>query len=336
MTHVRWLSAVALVLGGALVCAQPPATPGKGNHPNPNNKNNNNQPPVKRSSSNTIKVIVGTFAPIFGYPAPPPLIYGASSFNSSITIVTPPSNPTVVITNPPPQAPQQSEMDLVNPIIFRPRPKPAEADEAPLPGVPAGGFRPVRPEDRMQAQQPAQPEKRGEEKPAPKERRPEPELKPKDEAARQVTLGRKAFANQEYGRATARFQEAIRLNPDDALAYFLLAEADFALGKYREATAAIHDGLRRKADWPTSDFRPIELYGPNVADYAEHLDQLRQALKQNPRDPALLFLYAYQLWFDGRQDEARALFRQALPLVTEPRFLHLFLDAQGGIRVVFR
>jgi len=339
MMHVRWLSALVIVLGGALAWAQPSAAPGKGsNRPNNNNNNNNNnQQPTKRSSSSTIKIIVGTFGPIFGLPAPPPLIYGASSFNSSITIVTPPPSPTVVITNPPPAAQQQSEMDLVNPIIFRPKPKQAaEADEIPLPGVPAGGFRPVRPEDRMQAQQPVPPDKRAEENPPPKPREPAPELKPKDEAARQVTLGRKAFAAQEYGRAAARFQEATRLAPDDALAYFLLAEADFALGKYREATAAIHEGLRRKADWPASDFRPIELYGPNVADYAEHLDQLRQALKQNPRDPALLFLYAYQLWFDGRQDEARVLFRQALPLVTEPRFLHLFLDAQGGIRVVFR
>jgi hypothetical protein len=260
---------------------------------------------------------------------------------SSITIVTQtqPSvvNPPVVISNPPPSIPPQGEMDLVNPLIFRPRPRQAAQEEAPLPGAPAGGFRPVRPEDRMKAQQPVPPDRKAEEKPPPKERAPRPpELKPKDEAARQVTLGKQAFAAQEYGRAAARFQEAIRVAPDEALAYFLLAQADFALGKYREATAAIHEGLRRKADWPASDFRPIELYGANAADYTEHLDQLRQAQKQNPADPALLFLYAYQLWFDGHRDEALILFRKALPLVAEPRFLQLFLDAQGGIRVVVR
>jgi Tetratricopeptide repeat len=270
------------------------------------------------------------------YPGVGPFAGGASS----ITIVTqaqpPAMNPPVVISNPPPSIPPQGEMDLVNPLIFRPQPKQAQGDEAPLPGAPAGGFRPVRPEDRARAQQAVPPEGKAEEKAPPKERAPRQELKPKEEAARQMTLGKQAFAAQEYGRAAARFQEAIRVAPDEALAYFLLAQADLALGKYREATAAIHEGLRRKADWPASDFRPIELYGGNVADYTEHLDQLRQAQNQNPNDPVLLFLYAYQLWFDGRQDEARILFRKALPLVTEPRFLHLFLDGQGGVRVVFR
>lgn len=278
--------------------------------------------------------------PGYGYG---PYVIGAPPAITIITQTQPAVvNPPVIINNPLAAVPPQGEGDLVNPLIFRPRPKqPAgQADEAPLPGAPAGGFRPVRPEDRMRAQQPVPPDGKAEEKARPFKERlprpPEPELKPKEEAARQMTLGKQAFAAQEYGRAAARFQEAIRLAPGEVLAYFLLAQADFALGKYREATAAIHEGLRRKANWPTSDFRPIELYGANVADYTEHLDQLRQAQNQNPNDPVLLFLHAYQLWFDGRQDEARILFRQALPLVAEPRFLHLFLDAQGGIRVVFR
>lgn len=274
--------------------------------------------------------------PVYPGPVYAPYVVGVPQ----ITVITQTQPPPVMISNPPPSVPPQGEMDLVNPIIIRPRKQPAPADDAPLPGAPAGGFRPVLPEDRLKAQQPMPPNGKVEDKRPPlKERlprQPEPELKPKEEAARQVLLGKQAFAAQEYGRAAARFQEAIRVAPEEPPAYFLLAQADFALGKYREATAAIHEGLRRKADWPASDFRPIELYGPNVADYTEHLDQLRQALTQNPRDPALLFLHAYQLWFDGRQDEARALFRKTLPLVAEPRFIHLFLDAQGGIRVVFR
>src|SRR5277367_300631 len=81
----------------------------------------------------------------------------------SITIITqaqPSSgNSPLVITNPPPTIPPQGEMDLVNPLIFRPRPKPAaDADDPLLPGAPAGGFRPVRPEDRLKAQQPVPPE----------------------------------------------------------------------------------------------------------------------------------------------------------------------------------
>lgn len=286
--------------------------------------------------------------PVFGPRCCAPFLYGGPTF-SSVTVITQPpivARP-LIFDNPPPaaQPPQQGDMDLLDPIVFRPRPKPGQGrpempDDAPLPGALAGGFRPVRPEDRMQAQQAPPPEGKDDPKRPPlKERLPrpaEPERKPKDEAGRQMVLGRQALTTQEYGRAAQRFQEAVRNAPEEPTSYFLLAQACFALGKYREAVATIHEGLRRQPDWPTSDFRPIELYGANVADYTEHLEALREALDRNPRDPVLLFLYAYQLWFDGRQDEARPLFRKALPLVAEPRFIHLFLDGKGGLRVVMR
>ena len=84
-------------------------------------------------------------------------------------------------------------------------------------------------------------------------------------------------------------------------------------------------------------FRPIELYGANVADYAEHLDQLRDALRRHPKDPVLLFLLAYQLWFDGQKDEARLLFRQAAARAVDPTFIDLFLRQNlPGDRVVMR
>jgi hypothetical protein len=337
MKYARWLAALVIALGGGLEArAQIAVAPLPGPAFSTRSFGIGFAIPSKRP-----KIIIGGsygfgFGPAFGGSGP--VVISVPSISVLTPTQPPVVNPPVVISNPPPAG----EMDLIDPIIIRPRPKaqqgkPIEHDDAPLPGAPAGGFRPVRPEDRMRAQQAVPPER--EDKKPPKERLPrppEPELKPKEEAARQIALGREAFANQEYGRAAERFQEAARVFPQDPLAYFLLAQADFALGKYREATAAIHDGLRRKADWPAGDFRPIEMYGPNVADYAEHLGQLRLALKENPRDPVLFFLLAYQLWFDGQRDEARILFHKALPLVAEPRFIHLFLDGQGGVRVVAR
>jgi tetratricopeptide (TPR) repeat protein len=125
-------------------------------------------------------------------------------------------------------------------------------------------------------------------------------------------------ANLEYGRAALRFRQALRVRPRDAVAHFLLAQALLALGKYPEAVDAIHAGMALRPDWPTVNFQPLELYGPNVTEYPEHLGALEATLGRHPNGPVLLFLYAYQLWFDGRKEEAWPLFRRALPRAADP------------------
>jgi tetratricopeptide (TPR) repeat protein len=231
--------------------------------------------------------------------------------------------------------------------------------DGPPPGQPAGGFRPLAPPDRPQpgaqpqppparpqlpAPQPLPPRepapkapappKEEAPKPKPAERRPaelppapRPEPDPKDENARQVALGQAAFAAGQYGRAAHHFREAIVVAPGEPQAHFLLAQSLFALGKYRDAAAAIHEGLGLQADWPTRAFRPLELYGDNVADYPEHLARLEEAVGRNPNDPVLLFLYGYQLWFDGRQEEAAPLFQRAARLAPDPADSLRFLRA---------
>lgn len=339
MRYARGLAAVMVILGWA---AEASAQPGIGIN-------------FSRGRLSGSIFLGGGYGcgPIYGPRCCPPFFYGGPAFipAPSVTIITQPRviAPPIIINNvqPAAQPPQQGDMDLLDPIVFRPGQRnnrvPARqempGDDGELPGAFAGGFRPVRPEERMQAQQPAAEERADPKRPPFKERLPRAgaeALPPKEQAARQAMLGRHALAAQEYGRAAQRFQEAIRNAPDDAANYFLLAQTQFSLGKYREAVVSIHEGLRRQPDWPTSDFRPIELYGPNVADYTEHLEMLKEALKNNPRDPALLFLTAYQLWFDGHRDEARPLFKKALPLVAEPRFIDLFLDGKGGVRVVMK
>jgi hypothetical protein len=208
----------------------------------------------------------------------------------------------------------------------------------PLPGEEAGGFRPVRPEDRARAQQPgpaapppaekAPPRQPPREPPLPV---PPPEEDLRAENARQVALGRQAFAAREYGRAELRFRDAVAALPDDAMAYFLLAQARFALGKYREAIDAITEGMRLRPDWPAERFRPLELYEGNVGDYAEHMHRLAEAFARWPDDPVLLFLSAHELWFDGRKAEAAALFERAAALgVFVPLAERFLLHAGAG------
>ena len=219
--------------------------------------------------------------------------------------------------------------------------------ERPLPGVPAGGFRPVVPQDRARALQPVRPDPP---KPAPRPPPEPPRLPPRDppdlppppgplndpraEHDRLINLGLQAFAEEEYGRAAEFFRRAGATNPGAARSHFLLAQALFTLGKYREAVDAVHAGMRRQPDWPAARFRPLELYGPNVAAFPEHLRRLEAALARHPDDPVLLFLYAYELWFDGRQDEAVPLFERAAPLVPDKGAVERFLQARPGVPVV--
>jgi hypothetical protein len=223
-----------------------------------------------------------------------------------------------------------------------PRPRPEVRDlpeEMPFPGEAAGGFRPVRPEDRARARQPVKapeappgrpPEKLDKPKAAVPEppRPPQPEADPRAESARQIALGKGAFAAGEYGRAAQRFRQAVQADPGNAPAHFLLAQAEVALGKYDPAVAAIQAGLRLDPDWPTASFRPVTLYDGNVADLPQHLQALEGALARHPDDPILLFLHAYQLWFDGRQEEARRLFQRAAAVAPDKSFSERFLLAR--------
>ncbi len=268
--------------------------------------------------------------PALGFGPPRPFGFGPTF--SSINIITPPPNyqPPIIINNNfnnfanPPAAdamPARGEpLDFRDPIVIRPRNGMRDDPPLDLPGDPAGGFRPLRPEDRARAQPMP-----------PAEGRP-----PVPEPDNPVAQGRQAFANQEYGRAARLFRLAVDLDATDPMAWFLLAEAQFAVGKYREAVASIHAGLKLDRDWPRGKFRPRELYGANVKDYAGHRDELRDALKRQPADAVLLFLSAYQLWFDGQQDEARVLFARARRLVADPQPLDLFLRGPAGDPVAQR
>jgi tetratricopeptide (TPR) repeat protein len=157
---------------------------------------------------------------------------------------------------------------------------------------------------------------------------PAPEANAKAESARQVRLGKEAFEALQYGRAIERCERAVAVAPDEALPYFMLAQARFAAGKYREAVAAIADGMKRRPDWPAARFQPRDLYGNNIGLFDNHLQALRQAVEAFPDDAGLLFLLGYELWFDGKKDEARRILEKAARRATDPTLIEAFL-AEG-------
>jgi hypothetical protein len=261
---------------------------------------------------------------------------------TEVRIVTPP--PVIIALAPPPPAdlltPPARELPPYDQVMGQPPPEP------PLPGREAGRFRPLEPDNRDRARRPVRPEPPPEkppekpppEQPGPKEpprdgraprlpRGPLPDPDPRVESARQVALGKEAFARGEYGRAAERFRQAIEVAPNEPPGYLLLGQAQLALGNYRRAFDALQTGLALRPDWPAEPFRPIELYGGNVVEYAAHVSALEDALAANPNDAVLLFLCGYALWFDGRKAEARPLFERAGPALPDPGVVERFLRA---------
>lgn len=180
-------------------------------------------------------------------------------------------------------------------------------------GQAAGRFRPVVPQDRDRARQPVAPPK------------PPPE-QPAVESARLVRDGRLAFADGEFGRASELFQRAARVTPALAEPQLLLAQTLIALGKYTEATAAIHRGVRRDPAWTVNGPELLALYGQRRVDFEEHRRRLDDAAAASPDDLALRFVRAYFAWFDGRRDAARIAFAALRPLVADPMTIDLFLN----------
>jgi predicted Zn-dependent protease len=158
-------------------------------------------------------------------------------------------------------------------------------------------------------------------------------MDPKAAGAQWIEFGNGAFKAHQYSRAERSFRRATEELPGDPPAYFLLAQARFALGKYVEAVAAIHAGMRLQPDWPTAHFRPRDFYGANPYAFYEQLQRLANALAKYPHDPVLAFLYAYELWFDNRKDEARMIFQRAKMLAPDPSFSERFLQTKADTAV---
>ena len=222
-------------------------------------------------------------------------------------------------------------------VVPAPRPVPAPAPAFEMPGKDVSKqVPPVRPDDvapPKKAPEPPPPPPKPEPPPAP----PAPPAGPKEESAHLANLGLTAFSAQAYGLATHRFRQAITADPKGARAHFLLAQAQFALGKYTAAVESIHAGMRLHNTWPTAPFQPrLDLYGGIEPDFAAQLKRLEGAVQQAPKQPALRFLLAYQLWFDNRRDEAVAQFRQARALTADPRFIDPFLAAAAPKQVVLK
>jgi tetratricopeptide (TPR) repeat protein len=285
---------------------------------------------VYRNGNVVVTGYLGSYGPAYYPPYPPPY--------QQTTVVVPP--PRVNITNNyyggsgPVLGPGYRDdtsgvdLDLVTPKKQQPPEQPDEPPFKRLPGVDVSKSKgAVRPGD--PGAEPKQPPK--EPLPPPEfPRPPEPLPEPRDESTRLIELGLLAFQNGDYGHAAQRFRQAAALDPLQARPLFLLAQAEFAMGKFRDAVETIQAGVKLDRQWPRYVFQPrIDLYKGRDAEYAAHLKRLTDAAAANPQSGTLLFLVGHQLWFDGQRKDGLAVMQRARPLVRDPSTIDAFLAAGG-------
>jgi len=158
-----------------------------------------------------------------------------------------------------------------------------------------------------------------------------PELPPPagnalDESARLNDLGRAAFRARLYGLAAMRFRQAVKTQPTDPHSYFLLAQGNFALGRYGDASATIEEGMRRHADWPGAGYQLRgDLFKGAEDDLKSFLKLLQETVNREPGNASYRFLLAHQQWFDGQRVEAIENFRLARTTAGNPIFIDAFL-----------
>jgi hypothetical protein len=161
----------------------------------------------------------------------------------------------------------------------------------------------------------------------PPQPKPRDELEQKAEMQRLLRKGNESFAQGDYKLALGLYQQAVAAAPLEPTAYFHVAQAHLAQGKLAEASVAIERGLRLHVNWPNAPFQPRTLYRDLAGDYQRHLGTLAEEVGKNLNDEALLFLLAYQLWFDGKRDEAVVLFQRAGSLAHDTTLIDRFLKA---------
>jgi hypothetical protein len=301
MTTSRWLPALAALLSVAAP-AEAQFVPSYGGPPGYYGYGGGFRYSRVRGRS-SLSIGVGFYRG--GYVAPP--IYGGGYgygvTTTRVTIVTygqplPYSPGSLLDQLPPDLLPRQRQLDEQLPVPDLP-------PMQPVPQVPK--------DDKDKEKEKKEKEKKEKEKKEEKKKEPPKQKPPEppDEFTRLMQLGLELFAQQQYGRAAARFRQAAILEPKQPLPSFLLAQALLEQGKYDDARDAILDGLKRGPDWPAARFRPHEFYGANQEDYAELLANLERIQTRTPNDPVLLLLRGHALWFDGQKDQAAVLFRRA-------------------------
>jgi tetratricopeptide (TPR) repeat protein len=113
----------------------------------------------------------------------------------------------------------------------------------------------------------------------------------------------KDFGAGDYAAATAKFHDAMQSAPEDIVVPFAYTQALFASGQYQKAAEALRQALLKSSPQQEGVFYPRGLYSDESI-LNKQIQQLEEAVEQNPVDANLRLLLGYQLLGMGKLDEA--------------------------------
>lgn len=147
-----------------------------------------------------------------------------------------------------------------------------------------------------------------------------------DRSKKEIERGDADFAAQQYAQAFSAYKDATRMTPDLGDAYFRLAAAAVAIGRYDDAATALKTGLQLAPQWVEGPFRFAALYNDNKLAQAAQLRKLEEAVETRPTSD-LLFLVGVWRYFGDRRETSVPYFHRARALALgEAPHIRLFLQ----------
>ena len=122
--------------------------------------------------------------------------------------------------------------------------------------------------------------------------------------------GVKSFEAGEYAAAAAKFDEAMRLSPNDMILPFAYAQALFADGQYDKAADMLREAMKNATPEKEGVFFPRGLYSNDDVLFAQ-VEKLVDKADQAEDDADLQLLLGYQLLGVGETGYAREQLEQA-------------------------
>jgi len=147
------------------------------------------------------------------------------------------------------------------------------------------------------------------------------------EAETNFDKARAEFREENYEQALQSVDQAIKLMPKDATLHEFRSLVLFALGRYRESTAAIHAVLAVGPGWNWTTMSG--LYESNDV-YVKQLRKLEDHIRKQPRTADARFLLAYHYMTQGHIDSAKKQLQAVLQLEPKDSVAADLLRMVGG------
>jgi tetratricopeptide (TPR) repeat protein len=132
-----------------------------------------------------------------------------------------------------------------------------------------------------------------------------------EQATPRFDAARNAFMQGDYRAALAQVDQAIAQVPNDTVLHEFRGLVLFALGRYKEAAAAVYAVLSAGPGW---DWTTLSGLYPSVDVYTEQLRALEQYAKSRPVASEAKFLLAYEYLTCGYADAAATQLKEVVRL----------------------